>query len=119
MKKLKDMTKKFISLINIQAACLGINPEGKLTKYQKPLDIPKFVDFLIDNKNPKVSIEYPIDDSTKYPQSQSVYQEIQAKHQVYEFKNGKAKFKQTARKYLTQELLAIQEINDQINIRKN
>jgi hypothetical protein len=127
-RKFNGLINKIIPLIGVQVSMLGINlNKDELVHYKRPLNIPKFVDFLPEDKNLKTESKYP----SEYFRNQDVYriqnlyETVNEKPSVYSFENGKIKLisgtesKQSPKEYLTQKLLAIKALKNQIEFGNN
>lgn len=122
MKRLINLMNKLAPLMGIQASIIGINSNGELINYRKSLDIPNFVDFLLEDKKSKTKEDFSIQSSYGM---QNLYEITNRGSNVYEFENGKLKLtsgtenKQFSREYLTQKLVAIQALKNQIDFGNN
>ena len=122
MKKLINLMNKLAPLMGIQASIIGINSNGELVNYRKSLDISNFVDFLLEDKKSKTKEDFNMQSSYGM---QNSYITSNENPNVYEYENGRLKLisgtenEQSSREYLTQKLVAIQALKNQIDSGNN
>lgn len=119
-----NIVTKCLSLMKLQATCLGVNLDNQNLIYSpKRLDNPKFVDFL-------AGCEYKKNEEILKNQSSQIqiphtnlYEIKTSSSEVYEYKNGETKCisnpkpEQSARDYIAQKLMAIQTLKDQLDFK--
>ena len=123
MKSTRNIAQKSLLFMKLQAACFGVNLDKENIIYSKKrLDNPKFIELLTESKNLPDNLEV-LKDRNYIPQTQSLYinsisPSEQAAYNVDRNGNSKQisgpKNKQSIQDYLTQKLIAIQALSDQI-----